>query len=52
VDCSNGQTGYGRRKRDLNSMPADPNKLFEVSLTTFIKINFLDSKSEDRKYQI
>lgn len=31
-------------------MPADPNKLFEVSLTTFIKINFLDSKTEERRY--
>lgn len=49
VDCSNGQIGYGRRRRDIRAINIDPNKLFEVSLTTFIKINFLDSEAQELK---
>ncbi|KAL0267704.1 UNVERIFIED_CONTAM: hypothetical protein PYX00_009897 [Menopon gallinae] len=49
VQCSNGQIGYGRRRRSVPEMPPDPNKLFEVSLTTFIKINFNDKTTEELK---
>nr|CAD7594307.1 unnamed protein product [Timema genevievae] len=44
VDCSNGQKGYGRRKREVNSIPADSNKVFEVTMTTFIKVDYKDDK--------
>lgn len=30
-------------------MPPDPNKLYEVSLTTFIKINFVENVTQERK---
>nr|CAD7199283.1 unnamed protein product [Timema douglasi] len=42
VDCSNGQKGYGRRRREVNSIPADSNKVFEVTMTTFIKVDYKD----------
>ncbi|XP_075219170.1 zona pelucida superfamily protein qsm [Lycorma delicatula] len=39
VECSNGQIGYGRRKREVGTMPPDPNKVFEMTITSFIKVN-------------
>lgn len=38
VECSDGQTGYGRRKRSISELPSDPNKIFEISITSFIKV--------------
>ncbi|EEB13136.1 conserved hypothetical protein [Pediculus humanus corporis] len=50
VQCSNGQIGYGRRRRrSVESMPADPNKIYEISLTTFIKINFIENVTQERE---
>jgi len=40
IECSNGQTGYGRRRRALPMSPVDPNKVYEISLATFIKVNY------------
>ncbi|XP_039297436.1 uncharacterized protein LOC111044976 isoform X1 [Nilaparvata lugens] len=40
VECSNGQVGYGRRKRAVRQMPHDPNKIFEMTITSFIKVNY------------
>lgn len=40
VECSNGQTGYGRRRREVASIPADPNKIFEVTLSTYIRVDY------------
>ncbi|CAH0752799.1 unnamed protein product [Bemisia tabaci] len=40
VDCSNGQIGYGRRRRAVSGIPPDPNKIFEVTMTTFIKVDY------------
>merc|ERR1712121_213046 len=37
VQCSNGQRGYGRRKRDVSD-EADPNKVYEISMSTIIKL--------------
>ncbi|XP_037043772.1 uncharacterized protein LOC119079810 [Bradysia coprophila] len=37
IQCSNGQIGYGRRKREIASS-VDPNKVYEISMTTFIKV--------------
>lgn len=39
VQCSNGHIGYGRRKRSIESSNIDPNKIYEISMTTFIKVN-------------
>ncbi|BES97934.1 Zona pellucida-like domain [Nesidiocoris tenuis] len=40
VECSNGQIGYGRRKRAVPMMPPDPNKVFEVSISSYIKVDY------------
>lgn len=37
IQCSNGQIGYGRRKREI-SQSAEPNKIYEISMTTFIRV--------------
>ena len=37
VQCSNGQIGYGRKKRGI-AASVDPNKVYEISMTTFIKV--------------
>ncbi|CAH1183023.1 unnamed protein product [Ceutorhynchus assimilis] len=42
VECSDGSVGYGRRKRAISSVPADPNKIFEITITSFIKVNYDD----------
>ncbi|XP_059612891.1 uncharacterized protein LOC132259331 [Phlebotomus argentipes] len=39
IPCSNGQIGYGRRKREIPSQ-ADPNKVYEISMATFLKVNY------------
>ncbi|XP_044746258.1 uncharacterized protein LOC123307858 [Coccinella septempunctata] len=46
VECSDGQIGYGRRRRSLPTLPADPNKIFEITITSFIKVNY-DDESEN-----
>ncbi|XP_019755286.1 uncharacterized protein LOC109534151 [Dendroctonus ponderosae] len=46
VECSDGSIGYGRRKRAISALPADPNKIFEVTITSFIKVNY-DDDSEN-----
>lgn len=38
IQCSNGQTGYGRRKREI-APSSDGNKVFEISMTTFIRVD-------------
>ncbi|XP_015921608.1 uncharacterized protein [Parasteatoda tepidariorum] len=42
VPCGNGQLGYGRRKRRSipSDLPPDPNKVFEVEMTTFLKVEY------------
>ncbi|KAG8199944.1 hypothetical protein JTE90_006191 [Oedothorax gibbosus] len=42
VPCGNGQLGYGRRKRRAipTDLPPDPNKVFEVEMTTFLKVEY------------
>ncbi|XP_060536055.1 uncharacterized protein LOC132708006 [Cylas formicarius] len=44
VECSDGSTGYGRRKRAISSLPPDPNKIFEITITSFIKVNYEDDE--------
>ncbi|XP_018567194.1 uncharacterized protein LOC108907852 [Anoplophora glabripennis] len=38
VECSDGQIGYGRRRRSIPTLPADPNRIFEITITSFIKV--------------
>jgi len=44
VECSNGQIGFGRRKREISGIPYDPKKVFEVTLTTYLKVDYKDAK--------
>ena len=48
VTCSNGQSGFGRRRRDVSSQAADPNKVYEISMSTIIKMECDDC--EKAKY--
>merc|ERR1711963_372715 len=47
VQCSNGQRGYGRRRRAVSD-EADPNKVYEISMSTIIKLECDDC--EKAKY--
>jgi len=38
VQCSNGQLGYGRRRREVHDESPDPNKVYEISMSTIIKM--------------
>lgn len=50
IPCGNGQLGYGRRKREIPSeMPYDPNKIFEVEMTAYIKVIQADKPTENKK---
>lgn len=44
VECSDGKIGYGRRRRALPTLPADGNRVYEITVTSFIKV---DSTGED-----
>lgn len=38
IECSNGQTGYGRKRREVSN--SDTNKLFEINMATFIRVDY------------
>ncbi|GFT65601.1 ZP domain-containing protein [Nephila pilipes] len=41
VQCGSDQIGYGRKKREIPAeLPFDPNKLYEVEMTTVLKVQF------------
>ncbi|KAE8736558.1 hypothetical protein FOCC_FOCC017987 [Frankliniella occidentalis] len=45
VECSNGQVGYGRRRRRaVPDMSADPNAIYKVTMITFIKVDYSDDE--------
>jgi len=44
VQCSNGQRGFGRRRREVPGSP-DPNKVYEISMSTVIKMECDDCTS-------
>ncbi|KAF5296216.1 hypothetical protein FQR65_LT10291 [Abscondita terminalis] len=50
VECSDGQIGYGRKRREIPSLPADPNKIFEITITSFIKVNYEDESENFESY--
>lgn len=40
IPCSNGELGYGRKRRDLTSFDQrDPNQIFEITMTTILKVD-------------
>ncbi|XP_058457471.1 uncharacterized protein LOC131434605 isoform X2 [Malaya genurostris] len=43
VSCGNGQIAYGRKRREISQSLTDPNKVYEVTMTTFIKVNYDES---------
>lgn len=43
TDCSNGQRGYGRRRRDLQSQE-QADRLYEVRMTTMIRLKNDDNE--------
>ncbi|KAG6444378.1 uncharacterized protein LOC115456444 [Manduca sexta] len=49
VQCSNGVVGYGRKRRAIPGN-AESNKLYEVSLTTFIKVENVDGDSRESEH--
>ncbi|KAK7862346.1 hypothetical protein R5R35_011573 [Gryllus longicercus] len=46
VECSNGVVGYGRKRRAVASLPPDPNKVFEVALSAFIKVDYENEEDQ------
>lgn len=45
VQCSNGQVGYGRRRRRaVSESLADPNAIYKVTMVTFIKVDYSDDE--------
>ncbi|XP_011050379.1 PREDICTED: uncharacterized protein LOC105143624 [Acromyrmex echinatior] len=42
IECSNGQVGFGRKRRAIEMSSTDKNKLFEVTMSTFIKVDSVD----------
>ncbi|XP_076241782.1 zona pelucida superfamily protein qsm [Calliopsis andreniformis] len=46
IECSNGQVGFGRRRRAVSS--TDKNKIFEVTMSTFIKVDFEEDAVVDK----
>ncbi|KAK4298920.1 hypothetical protein Pmani_028767 [Petrolisthes manimaculis] len=38
IACSNGQLGYGRRRRGVDASSIDRNKIFEVTMSTYLKV--------------
>merc|ERR1719376_936592 len=41
ITCSDGAIGYGRRRRSVDQSAADPNKLYQVTMTTIL--SFVDN---------
>ncbi|XP_047541612.1 uncharacterized protein LOC125074353 [Vanessa atalanta] len=46
VQCASGATAYGRRRRAI-ATTADANKVYEVSLTTIIRVDWADGNREE-----
>lgn len=50
--CSNGQIGYGRRRREISHRTTDPNKIYEISLATFIKVSDAEGVNKNEILQL
>ncbi|GFY43533.1 ZP domain-containing protein [Trichonephila inaurata madagascariensis] len=50
VQCGSDQIGYGRKKREIPAeLPYDPNKLYEVEMTTVLKVQFAPNHFQPKK---
>ncbi|GIX69310.1 ZP domain-containing protein [Caerostris darwini] len=50
VQCGSDQVGFGRKKREIPAeMPFDPNKLFEVEMTTVLKVQFAPNHFQPKR---
>ncbi|XP_030387236.1 uncharacterized protein LOC115633875 [Scaptodrosophila lebanonensis] len=52
TQCSNNQVGYGRRKREISSALMDTNKVYEISLAMFIKVNDIEGVNKNEVLQL
>ncbi|CAK9817478.1 hypothetical protein ANTQUA_LOCUS9391 [Anthophora quadrimaculata] len=48
IECSNGQIGFGRRRRAIDVSNNDKNKLFEVTMSALIKVDFEEDGVVDK----
>ena len=48
IECSNGQIGFGRRRRAIDVSSTDKNKLFEVTMSALIKVDFEEDAVIDK----
>lgn len=48
IECSNGQVGFGRKRRAIDVSSTDKNKIFEVTMSTFIKVDFEEDAVVDK----
>jgi hypothetical protein len=48
TDCSNGQVGYGRRRRNVQMSPPERNRVYEVKMTTVLRIDNYDQIGNQR----
>ncbi|KAL0809554.1 hypothetical protein ABMA28_011087 [Loxostege sticticalis] len=46
VQCSNGAEGYGKRRRRAIYSDSNANRVYEVSLTTFLKVDWKEGEKE------
>ncbi|XP_015905834.1 uncharacterized protein [Parasteatoda tepidariorum] len=53
VQCGSDQIGYGRRKREIPAeLPFDPNKLYEVEMTTVLKVQFSETHFQPKRESV
>ncbi|XP_076293431.1 zona pelucida superfamily protein qsm isoform X2 [Lasioglossum baleicum] len=48
IECGNGQVGFGRKRRAIEASNNDKNKIFEVTMSTFIKVDFEEDAVVDK----
>lgn len=48
IECSNGQIGFGRRRRAIDVSNTENNKLFEVTMSALIKVDFEEDAVIDK----
>ncbi|XP_037082729.1 uncharacterized protein LOC119103333 isoform X2 [Pollicipes pollicipes] len=52
VQCSNGEVGYGRRRRRALSSSGDPNQVFQVTMSTILSVQFEDEETRVKAVRI
>lgn len=49
VQCSNGQLGFGRRRREISRPATDTNKVYEISMSTIIRLECDDCDKKGKE---